>query len=192
MNKMRYRTVAFLASTAMVVATVPVVATTTLAEPLDGGSQPAPAVTPPGTPPVRPTPEQLRARREKRAKELRWRLVKVARVKARSARYSYGATGPQAFDCSGFTMWLYRTVARRRLSHWSVAQMRETKRVTRRHLLPGDLLFWGPGGSQHVSMYIGNGKMIGANNPRSGIRVDSINAPWWRNKFAGAGRVIVV
>ena len=45
----------------------------------------------------------------------------------------------------------------------------------RKHLKPGDLMFFGPGGSQHVSMYIGKGKMIHATNPRSGVRIDSIN-----------------
>lgn len=176
----------------LVAVTIPLAAGPSSADDLPGsqaGVVPA-AVAAPAVP-ARPTPEQLRAERERKAAALRKRLVVVARSKMRTARYVYGASGPRAFDCSGFTMWLYKTVAKRNLSHYSVAQMRQTKRVTKRNLLPGDLLFWGPGGSQHVSMYIGRGKMIGANNPRSGIRVESINAPWWRNKFAGAGRVII-
>jgi uncharacterized protein HemX len=31
---------------------------------------------------------------------------------------------------------------------------------------------------------------IGANNPRSDIKIESVNAPWWRNLYAGATRVI--
>ena len=39
-------------------------------------------------------------------------------------------------------------------------------------------------------MYIGKGKMIHATNPRSGVRVDSINMGYYRARFAGAGRII--
>lgn len=109
----------------------------------------------------------------------------------RTGRYVYGASGPNAFDCSGFTQWLYKAVAHRRLDHYTGAQMRQTHRISIRHLLPGDLLFFGPGGSQHVTMYIGKGRMIGASNPSVGIRIDSVNAPWYRPKLAGVGRVIM-
>jgi cell wall-associated NlpC family hydrolase len=51
-------------------------------------------------------------------------------------------------------------------------------------------MFYGRGGSQHVSMYIGKGKMIHATNPRTDVRIDSINNGYWRGRFAGAGRII--
>ena len=54
----------------------------------------------------------------------------------------------------------------------------------RKHLKPGDLMFFGPGGSQHVSMYIGKGKMIHATNPRSGVRIDSINMGYYKARYA--------
>lgn len=133
-------------------------------------------------------------RAEKRAikaENTRNRLVKVAKAKKRSgAQYVAGASSATRFDCSGFTKYLYKSVANKYLPHYSGAQMRKGQRVSRNNLKKGDLLFWGPGGSQHVSMYIGKGKMIGANNPRSDIQVESINAPWWRNKYAGATRII--
>lgn len=189
MRSPQHRTTSIVAAT-LAAMTIPVLAVPASADDVPGAGV-APSAAPAPTAPARPTREEIRAERERRAAALRKRLVVVAKSKARTARYVYGASGPRAFDCSGFTMWLYKTVARRNLSHYSVAQMRQTKRISKRNLLPGDLLFWGPGGSQHVSMYIGRGKMIGANNPRSGIRIESINAPWWRNKFAGAGRVII-
>lgn len=147
--------------------------------------QPAPVPAPPAPPPL--TPQQIR---HQKAEALRRQLVLVAKRKMRTSRYVYGASGPNAFDCSGFTQWLYRAVARKRLAHYTGAQMRQTRRVSLRHLLPGDLLFFGPGGSQHVTMYIGRGRMIGASNPRVGIRIDSIHAPWYRPKLAGVGRVL--
>ncbi|NQU38179.1 MAG: C40 family peptidase [Actinobacteria bacterium] len=134
---------------------------------------------------------ERRALRAKKAKQTRYRLVKVAKAKKRSgAQYVAGASSARQFDCSGFTKMLYKTVAGKNLPHYSGAQMRVGKRVSKRNLQKGDLLFWGPGGSQHVSIYIGGGRMIGANNPRSDIQIESINAPWWRNKYAGATRII--
>jgi cell wall-associated NlpC family hydrolase len=65
------------------------------------------------------------------------------------------------------------------------------KRIYKRsNLKPGDILLYGPGGSQHASIYIGNGKQIGANNPSAGVQIDRIDSPWWRNSYAGAVRVL--
>jgi cell wall-associated NlpC family hydrolase len=68
--------------------------------------------------------------------------------------------------------------------------MHRGKRVSKNNLKPGDLLFYGPGGSQHVSMYIGKGKMIHATNPRTDVRIDSVNNGYWRARYAGAARLI--
>lgn len=133
--------------------------------------------------------QDSRAVARERADRARASLVRVALSK-RNGRYVAGATGPWAFDCSGFTLWVYKQATGKSLPHYSGAQMNRAKRVSRKHLRPGDLLFYGPGGSQHVSMYIGKGKMIHATNPRSGVRVDSINMGYYRARFAGAGRII--
>lgn len=130
-----------------------------------------------------------RQRQAQRADRARASLVRTA-LRKKGARYISGASGPNVFDCSGFTMWVYRTAIGKNIPHYSGAQMARTKRVSRSHLKPGDLMFFGPGGSQHVSMYIGKGKMIHATNPRSGVRVDSINMGYYRARFAGAGRLI--
>ena len=149
-----------------------------------------PAAIVPASVPAAPalSPAQWRAAR---ATRLRAKVVRVALSKRKTGRYVAGAASWNRFDCSGFTMMLYKRVAHKNLPHYSGLQMRRTKRVSRKHLLKGDLLFWGPGGSRHVSMYIGRGKMIGANNPRSNVRVESINSAWYRPLFAGAGRVIM-
>lgn len=144
----------------------------------------------PGAAMASDTPVQSqREQRADRADRARASLVRVALSK-RGARYVPGASGPWSFDCSGFVMWVYRQATGKSLPHYSGAQMARSHRVSRAHLQPGDLLFFGPGGSQHVSMYIGKGKMIHATNPRSGVRVDSINMGYYRARFAGAGRFI--
>ncbi len=132
--------------------------------------------------------------RQLRQRELQRRVVKLAKQKKRQGgQYVAGASRNLAFDCSGFTKVVYNQAVGVYLPHYSGAQMsmKRGKRVSKSNLRPGDLLFWGRNGSQHVSMYIGKGKMIGANNPRSDIKVESINAPWWRSKYAGARRVIL-
>jgi cell wall-associated NlpC family hydrolase len=121
-----------------------------------------------------------------------WQRQSVVRVALRhkGSRYVYGSAGPTRFDCSGFTMYVYRQATGKKLPHYSGAQMKRAQRVSVKHMRPGDLMFYGRGGSQHVSMYIGRGKMIHAANPRAGVRVDSIHSGYWKARFAGAGRLI--
>lgn len=119
---------------------------------------------------------------------LRKQVVSVAKSKI-NARYVWGGAGPDAFDCSGLVMWVYQTVTGTQLPHYSGGQMDVTRPVKGR-LRKGDLLFYGPDGSQHVALYIGKGMQIGANNPRSGIVVDAVAGSYWAQRYAGAGRVI--
>ncbi len=124
---------------------------------------------------------------DSRADCKRERLVEWAKYKKRhNAQYVWAADGPNSFDCSGFTMWLYQRVGKS-LPHFSGAQMDHGQPVRKqRNFNKGDLLFYGPGGGSHVAMYIGHGKMIHASNPGADIRVDSINSSWYRSRFAGA------
>lgn len=75
--------------------------------------------------------------------------------------YQYGAAGPNAYDCSGLTMWAYAH-AGISLPHSAAGQMGSGQHVSRSQLEPGDLVFFDNGG--HVGIYVGNGKMIDANH----------------------------
>ncbi|MFM7065513.1 MAG: NlpC/P60 family protein [Gammaproteobacteria bacterium] len=75
--------------------------------------------------------------------------------------YVYGASGPGSYDCSGLTMSAY-AAAGVGMPHYSGAQFSSFPRVSLDALSPGDLVFWGPGGSNHVGLYIGGGTMIHA------------------------------
>jgi cell wall-associated NlpC family hydrolase len=99
--------------------------------------------------------------------------------------YVWGGESPgRAFDCSGLTAWAWGQ-AGVPLPHYSGAQMSDTTPVPVSDLEPGDLLFYGPGGSEHVAMYIGNGEMIEA--PYTGAYV-WITGLRLSGGFVGAGR----
>ncbi|MFE2097523.1 NlpC/P60 family protein [Streptomyces sp. NPDC059468] len=97
--------------------------------------------------------------------------------------YVWGATGPDAFDCSGLVQAAYRS-AGVSLPRTTYAQINAGRRVSRSELQPGDLVFFYSGIS-HVGLYIGNGQMIHAPNPSAPVRV----APIDQMPFAGATRV---
>jgi len=86
--------------------------------------------------------------------------------------YVYGAAGPSAFDCSGLTMmaWAQAGVA---LPHSSSAQYSSGTRVAASALRPGDLVFYYSPIS-HVGMYIGNGMIVHAANPSTGVQVTGL------------------
>jgi len=96
-------------------------------------------------------------------------VVALAKSKVGS-RYVSGATGPSAFDCSGFTSYVYKKAIGKTLPRSSSAQKHVGKKVSRTNAKPGDLI-WSPG---HVAIYIGNGKQIDAGNPRVGVVKRSI------------------
>ncbi|MCH0570735.1 C40 family peptidase [Streptomyces sp. MUM 136J] len=98
--------------------------------------------------------------------------------------YVWGATGPNAFDCSGLVQAAYRS-AGVSLPRTTYAQIDAGRRVARSELRPGDLVFFYSGIS-HVGLYIGNGQMIHAPNPSAPVRV----APIDQMPFAGATRVV--
>ncbi|MET9831259.1 NlpC/P60 family protein [Streptomyces sp. NPDC006385] len=98
--------------------------------------------------------------------------------------YVWGATGPDAFDCSGLTQAAYRS-AGLSLPRTTYTQIDAGRRVSRSELLPGDLVFFYSSIS-HVGLYIGNGQMIHAPNPSAPVRV----APLDEMPFAGATRVV--
>jgi len=81
--------------------------------------------------------------------------------------YKWGATGPNSFDCSGFTSWVYRQHGIS-LSRTAQAQSQGGVAVDRSNLQPGDLVFFGSGTGRitHVGIYVGDGKMI--HSPQTG------------------------
>ncbi|MCI4044470.1 C40 family peptidase [Streptomyces sp. TRM75563] len=97
--------------------------------------------------------------------------------------YVWGATGPNAFDCSGLTQAAWKA-AGVSLPRTTYTQINAGQRIPRSRLAPGDLVFFYSGIS-HVGLYIGGGQMIHAPRPGAPVRI----APIDQMPFAGATRV---
>jgi cell wall-associated NlpC family hydrolase len=108
------------------------------------------------------------------------------------ARYVWGASRPGAFDCSGFTMYVMRQSGIN-LPHSSSAQFRMGRSVSRGNLQAGDLVFFSLGTRGivgHVGLYIGNGRMIHASTPSTGVIVSSLSESYYASRYLGARRVM--
>ncbi|MDI6843495.1 MAG: NlpC/P60 family protein [Anaerosomatales bacterium] len=97
--------------------------------------------------------------------------------------YRWGAAGPDAFDCSGFTMWVYAQVGVS-LPHSSRAQYDCGERVSRANLRPGDLVFFGRSRIHHVGIYIGGNRYVHAPHTGDVVRISSLD----RADYVGACR----
>lgn len=97
--------------------------------------------------------------------------------------YVWGSAGPSTFDCSGLMAYSYSQVGIT-LPRTAETQFRAGRSVAKSDLQPGDLVFYYSPIS-HVGMYIGNGQIVDAANPKSGVRITSVNSM----PFAGARRV---
>ena len=85
------------------------------------------------------------------------------------SKYRYGASGPNAFDCSSLVSWAFKNSGKS-LPRTSKAMSRVGSPVSKSALQPGDLVFF-YGGPSHVGIYVGNGKIVHASNPRHPVRV---------------------
>jgi cell wall-associated NlpC family hydrolase len=86
------------------------------------------------------------------------------------ARYLYGAAGPKRFDCSGFTMYVFRKAVGRKLPHKANSQQKYGKAISKSAKKPGDLIIFRSGSyGYHAGIYAGGGYMY--DSPHSGARV---------------------
>lgn len=96
--------------------------------------------------------------------------------------YVYGATGPDAFDCSGFTSYVYANAAGINITRTTYSQMGVGTPVSYDQLQPGDLVF--TYGGDHVGIYVGGGQYIHAPQPGDSVKVSNITS------FYSARRVL--
>ncbi len=91
--------------------------------------------------------------------------------------YVWGSKGPNTFDCSGLTYYVYMKATGHYIGGWTGEQQYAGTQIPVSQAQPGDLVFWGPssGVTHHVGIYIGNGQFIHAPQPGDKVRVTSIS-----------------
>lgn len=105
-------------------------------------------------------------------------------------RYTYGASGPNAFDCSGFTMHVM-SILDINLPHTARGQYTMGTEVKRDDLIPGDLVFFATSGKikvSHVGIYIGDNCFIHAS--LDGVMINCLDEGYYRKRYTAAVRVI--
>ncbi len=102
------------------------------------------------------------------------------------APYRYGGMSPRSgFDCSGLVAFVYRHFGIA-LPHYTGGQIAAGRRVRRRSLRAGDLVFFGVG---HVGLYVGRGRFVHAPHAGSRVRVESLWHGWYGGRLTAARRV---
>ena len=82
-------------------------------------------------------------------------------------------SGTVGFDCSGLVLYAFAGVGIK-LPHYSGSQYDMGRKIPTSQMRRGDVLFWGPGGSQHVAIYLGNNQMIEAPYTGSTVKISPV------------------
>ena len=134
--------------------------------------------------PERPAPVAARASDETAAKALEHARDMLGKP------YKFAGDTPAGFDCSGLVKYAYGR-AGITLPRDTQSQQRMSVLVSTHALRAGDLLFFDQEGKKksHVGLYLGNSRFIHAPSSGGRVRIDSLNAPFWKKHFVEARRV---
>lgn len=104
------------------------------------------------------------------------------------APYRLGGAAPDGFDCSGLAQYVY-SLAGIKIPRQAEAQYRQAHLV--RELHPGDLIFFkdlDDDNISHVAIHASGSLFIHAPRDGRGVCFDSLDSPYWQQRFVGAGR----
>lgn len=105
--------------------------------------------------------------------------------------YVYATAGPNSFDCSGFTSYVYAHFGYT-LNRSSKDQIKNGVAVSKSELQPADILLFSKNGTQvtHVGLYIGEGKFIHASTSTTGVIISDLNSTYYTTHYFAARRII--
>ncbi|MBC6314091.1 hypothetical protein HCJ54_00380 [Listeria grandensis] len=102
--------------------------------------------------------------------------------------YTWGGNGPNTFDCSGYTKYVFQNGIGVSIPRISGGQYSASTKISRSQAKQGDLVFFDYGnGIAHVGIYIGNNQMINAQD--NGVMIDNLNNSFWSRYMVGFGRM---
>ena len=109
--------------------------------------------------------------------------------------YVWWATGPDSFDCSGFTQYIYKHGANITIPRVSSQQGNFGTTVSRNNLKAGDLVFFdtngiNDGNISHLGIYDGNGNLIHSSFSVKKIVKVPLNTSYWNSTFVTAKRIL--
>lgn len=118
------------------------------------------------------------------------RIISYAK-KFLGVRYVYGSSSATAFDCSGFTMYVYKA-AGINLPHSASEQSKKGLAISKKDLKAGDLVFFETSGRgiSHVGIYIGDNKFIHASSGAGRVVTTSLSDDYYESRYRGATRII--
>jgi cell wall-associated NlpC family hydrolase len=141
-----------------------------------------------GSQPTRQAPPAVGSPRADAANAVLFRAIALV-----GTPYRFGGNTPQGgFDCSGLVGYVYRDAAGVQLPR-SSAQIAEVgeRKLAIDSLQQGDLVFFADRRRiSHVGIYVGERRFVHAPNSGGTVRLDSLDGPWWRERFVYGKRVL--
>jgi peptidoglycan DL-endopeptidase LytE len=105
------------------------------------------------------------------------------------APYRFGGSSLKGIDCSSFVQKIYR-IFDVTLPRNAAEQSKVGICISRENLTQGDLVFFHTKRSLgHVGIYIGNNEFVHASSKKKGVRVDSLDTPYYQKRFQRAVRI---
>lgn len=104
--------------------------------------------------------------------------------------YSYGGTTTKGFDCSGFTMYVFKKLGIT-IPHSSASQAQLGKKIAKSDLIAGDLVFFNTSGKgiSHVGIYVGDGKFAHSSSSK-GVIISGLSDSYYAKRYVTARRVM--
>jgi cell wall-associated NlpC family hydrolase len=111
-------------------------------------------------------------------------------LQLRGSPYRNGGSGPDGFDCSGFTQYVFGQHALH-LPRETRDQFRIGESIRRRDVAPGDLLFFTTSarGASHVAIAINDDEFVHAPSSTGTVRIERLSSTYWSRRFLGARRI---
>lgn len=110
-------------------------------------------------------------------------------------KYIWADEGPDTFDCSGFTWYVYKNIAKISLPRSSKEQGAYGTYISKKNLQPADLIFFDTVGFKdnvisHVGIYIGNNQFIHASSGQGKVVISQLDSNYYAKAFVNGRRVL--
>ena len=110
--------------------------------------------------------------------------------KYKGVKYRYGGTTSRGFDCSGYVQRVYKEAFNINLPRTTKAMMKTGKKVSKKNLKIGDLVFFHPTRKYyHVGIYMGNGVFMHASSSK-GVMKSRLDLKYWQRSYVTARRIL--